>query len=303
MCAPLACFGQGVVRLQTIAASTQIGGGSRREFVARGEEQLRPEALKQRSPALVAGQCRSERTDALRRDDRNQPRLARQGKGPLVACGIRFSDRREGVVLVADEQEIAPDVRSGCAAILGMRWRTARWKSSFSITPRARARPGFRPTGKFSARTWPDSSSSSSGGSGRGSPGFGGVGVRASRRTKRAVDGRVLVEQREEHDDAFGDGGTQPVIEPTPAVRRTSGRRRRAGVCARSTPSLSRVALRTERRARAGRFQLGVVLVRHVIRAIWEPVRPRASRDLKLVVRHGHDDHFRRLSRTWLSAC
>ena len=40
---------------------------------------------------------------------------------------------------------------------LGVNWRTARWKSSLSITPRARARPGFRPTGKFSARTWPDS--------------------------------------------------------------------------------------------------------------------------------------------------
>ena len=65
--------------------------------------------------------------------------------------------------------------------------------------------PGSWPTGKFRARTWPVSSSSSSGGSGRGSPGFGGVGVRASRRAERAVDGRVLVEERQEHDDAFGD--------------------------------------------------------------------------------------------------
>ena len=30
--------------------------------------------------------------------------------------------------------------RPGCAAIFGMRWSTARWKSSFSITPRIRAR-------------------------------------------------------------------------------------------------------------------------------------------------------------------
>ena len=30
-------------------------------------------------------------------------------------------------------------IRSGCAVIFGMRWMTARWKSSFNITPTARA--------------------------------------------------------------------------------------------------------------------------------------------------------------------
>ena len=108
--------------------------------------------------------------------------------------------------------------RSGCALICGMRCSTARWKSSFSITPRMRARPGFIATGKFSASTLPASSSVSSGSSGRGSPGGERAHVGAPRRTERAVDGRVVVEQREEHDDAFDDGRPQPRVEPTPAV-------------------------------------------------------------------------------------
>ena len=106
----------------------------------------------------------------------------------------------------------------GLAAIFGMRWRTARWKSSFSITPRPRASAGFMATGKFSPSTWPVSSRSSSGGSGRGSPGFGGVNVGLARRAERAVDGRVFVEEREEHDDAFDDGGLDLQIEPRPRV-------------------------------------------------------------------------------------
>jgi hypothetical protein len=61
-------------------------------------------------------------------------------------------------------------VRVGLAVICGMRWSIARWKSSFSMTPRIRARPGFIPTGKFSASTFPLSSRESIGASGFGSP-------------------------------------------------------------------------------------------------------------------------------------
>ena len=43
--------------------------------------------------------------------------------------------------------------------------------------------------------------------------------VGTPRRTERAVHGGVVVEQREEHDDALGDGGAEARVEPTPAVR------------------------------------------------------------------------------------
>src|SRR5260370_33708160 len=37
----------------------------------------------------------------------------------------------------------------GFFSMFGMRFRTARWKSSFIMTPMALASPGFRETGKF----------------------------------------------------------------------------------------------------------------------------------------------------------
>ena len=69
--------------------------------------------------------------------------------------------------------------------------------------------PGFMATGKVQARTWPDLEQVLERRQRPRLAGFGGVGVRASRRTERAVDGRVLVEQRQEHDDAFDDGRAQ----------------------------------------------------------------------------------------------
>ena len=94
----------------------------------------------------------SQRADALRRDDRNQPRLARQRERAFVAGRVGFADGRKGVVLVGDEQQVAPRRASDCAAIFGMRCRTARWKSSFSITPSPRASAGFMRDREIQAR-------------------------------------------------------------------------------------------------------------------------------------------------------
>ena len=50
--------------------------------------------------------------------------------------------------------------------MLGMRVRTARWKSCFIRVPMVLASPGFAATGKFSAQTFPFSIRSANGGSG-----------------------------------------------------------------------------------------------------------------------------------------
>src|SRR5215469_7750568 len=55
---------------------------------------------------------------------------------------------------------------SGWASMSGMRFKTARWKSSFIITPKALAKPGFIPIGKFRAHTAPLSISQLKEGSG-----------------------------------------------------------------------------------------------------------------------------------------
>ena len=109
---------------------------------------------------------------------------------------------------------------SGFVSMFGMRFRTARWKSSFIMTPMALASPGFRETGKFKAQTLPASISSANGGSGRPYRPFSvelGV-VALLRRTEGTLDHRVVVEQREEDRDAFDDGGAQLVLDPPPVV-------------------------------------------------------------------------------------
>ena len=71
----LATFRQRVMRLEPVAAPAQIGSRARRELVTGSEEQLRAKTLEQRAPALVTGQCRSQRTDTLRRHDGDEPCL------------------------------------------------------------------------------------------------------------------------------------------------------------------------------------------------------------------------------------
>ena len=106
---------------------------------------------------------------------------------------------------------------------------------------------------------------------------------------------RVLVEERQEDDDSFCDGGAEPVVEATPPVGEPSVH----GVelmlaldpcgafCA---PYFERNLLLVQ-----GRLQLGAVLMRHVSGAVLEPIRPRDTDDLQLVVRERNHDHFGRL--------
>jgi len=70
-----ACFGNRVFRLQLVRLAAQFGGHPRGEFVAGGEKHLRPKTLQERAPGIVTRQRRSQRTDALRGHDRDQPRL------------------------------------------------------------------------------------------------------------------------------------------------------------------------------------------------------------------------------------
>ena len=105
--------------------------------------------------------------------------------------------------------------------------RRAGSRASASRPGRAPGR-GSCPTGKFSASTRPVSSRSSSGGSGSRCAGRRLAEVGAARRAERAVDGRVVVEQRQEHDDALGDGGAEARDRACSSRARTSARRRRA---------------------------------------------------------------------------
>ena len=237
-----------------------------------------------------------------------QARLARQREGALVAGRVGFADGREGVVLVADEQRGRARSASGCAVIFGMRWRTARWKSSFSITPsaaresRVQADREVQREHRARIRAVPRAAAA-----GRGSPGFGVLGVDASRRAERAVHRRVVVEQRQEDDDAFGDRGAEPVVEPLPAVREPAvdgldlvlafEPGRAVAPCAR------RYGMPWSRRcdSRSALYWRAMCSGPSV-----EPVAPARGRQvLQLVVRERHDDHFRRLAqrRLQLARC
>ena len=174
------------MRLQAVASAAQFGRGARGELVAGGQEDLGAEALEQRAPGLVAWQRRPQGADALRRDDRNQPRLAGQRERALVAGRVGLADRGERVVLVADEEQVAPRRARAAPRSAGCAEGRRAGNRASACTPSARARPGFIATGKFSASTWPLSSSSSSGGSGRGSPGLrrAGVGTRGGQNAR-----------------------------------------------------------------------------------------------------------------------
>ena len=128
---------------------------------------------------LVAAQRRPQRPDALRRDDRNQPRLPRQRERALVTGRVGFADGGEGVVLVGDEEQVAPrraaDWRrsSGCAAgpraenpasasrrVRGRApgsWRpgnSGRARGRFRAGPRAAATGAARPVSAASMYAW-----------------------------------------------------------------------------------------------------------------------------------------------------
>src|SRR4051812_1202817 len=102
------------MRFETILASAELGGIPCGELVAGGEKDLGSKTLEQRPPALLARKSGPERADALRGDNWDQPRLARQRKRTLIAGRIHFAHRRERVVLVADEQQVSPDALRMC---------------------------------------------------------------------------------------------------------------------------------------------------------------------------------------------
>src|SRR5207244_4690588 len=62
--------------------------------------------LQHRSPRLT-WKRRPERADALGRDDRDAPRLAREGEELLVAGRVALSDGGKRMVLVAQEEDLA----------------------------------------------------------------------------------------------------------------------------------------------------------------------------------------------------
>ncbi len=106
------------------------------------------------------------------------------------------------------------------ASIMGTRFKTARSKSSFIITPRALARPGFIPIGKFRQHTFPLSMSQLN--DGRGLPKrYRALAFRVvalGRRAEGSFDCWVVVEKREENGDAFDDGSAQFRLDAPPVV-------------------------------------------------------------------------------------
>src|SRR5262245_64518787 len=58
----LTLLGDRVARLQAVAATAQIRGELRGEFVARRQEDLRAETLEQRAPGLIAWQSRDRKS-------------------------------------------------------------------------------------------------------------------------------------------------------------------------------------------------------------------------------------------------
>lgn len=98
-----------VVRLEAIAPAAQLRRVPGRELVAGRQEDLRAEALQQRPPTFIPRQSRAKRADALRGDDRNEPRLPGERERALVAGRIHFTHCGKCVVFVADKQQVAPD--------------------------------------------------------------------------------------------------------------------------------------------------------------------------------------------------
>src|SRR5258705_12134099 len=99
----MAPFGECVPCLQTVGPPTQFRRSAGGKFVARCQEYLGAKALQECAPSLIASQRRSQRADALRRNDGDQASLSRQGERPLVSSRIGFPHRCERVILVRDE--------------------------------------------------------------------------------------------------------------------------------------------------------------------------------------------------------
>src|ERR1700722_17628811 len=95
-----------VADFQLILPSAQLAGGARGEVIGKREKNLGAEGLQKSAPAL-ARQRRAKRTDALRGDDGDTLRLARETKEFLVARWIVIAYGGEVLVLIAQEEYLA----------------------------------------------------------------------------------------------------------------------------------------------------------------------------------------------------
>ena len=161
-------------------------------------------------------------------------------------------------------------------------------------------------TGKVQRENVPVSSSSSSGGSGRRSPGLTSPAYADRGGQNVSCTSRVVVEQREEHDDALRDRRAQAVVEASPAVR---------------VPTVDRLQLVASRSSHAVLFVLAHSK-RHLSSLRGTSPGPRSYgcanspavlgkpqsstgplHAVFVVVARGHDDDFWRVLQRRLSSC
>jgi hypothetical protein len=114
----------------------------------------------------------------------------------------------------------------------------------------------------------------------------------SSRRAKRPVHGRVVIEEREEDDHTFRYGRPKARVQTTPSVTVPTlhGFELVSTIC----PARALRAAYLERDAvfREIRFQIGLVGVRHLTWAFRKPVLPWCVGAVQLVLRARHQQDF-----------
>ena len=104
-------FGQTVADFELVLASAEIARCPRGEIIGQREKDLGAEGLEKGAPAF-AGQRGAQRADALRGDDRDALRLARETEEFLVAGRVAFAHGGEVLVFVAEEENL-PEILLG----------------------------------------------------------------------------------------------------------------------------------------------------------------------------------------------
>ena len=99
-------------------AAAQFRGDPGRGLIAERKEDPGAKRLDQGAPGLRSRQDRAQRGDGLGGQDGDAAALPAQGKGLFISGRIVLADRREGLVLVADE-DCRPEVVIGPALHLG----------------------------------------------------------------------------------------------------------------------------------------------------------------------------------------
>ena len=101
----MAAFRQVVADFEPVFAPAQVTRSPGRKVVGKSEKDFGPEGLEQCPPA-VSRQGGSERTDALRGDDRNALRLPGKTEELFIACRVALAHGREVLILVAQKQDL-----------------------------------------------------------------------------------------------------------------------------------------------------------------------------------------------------